>query len=169
MCRRSCCNDTRQKSTFHSVMAQYLLFPRGGKRGEGRWNGDMIARSVLSPAERRVAVVLQVPSRDPLQPSQHVQTVCHGRSTRSLHINGSLRISVIHDPVIAMRIHLLHQFQLHTALQTLDVTPFPEENLAKHATNQIANRFLLEYRDGFHRYCANKKKQELIQHQLCLV
>lgn len=129
----------------------------------------MVARSVLSPAERRVAIVLQVPSRNPLHPSQHVQTVRHGRSTRSLHRNGSLRISVIHDPVIAMRIHLLHQFQLYMALQTLVITPTSKENLTKHTSNQIANRFFLEYRDGFHRYCANKKKQELIQHQLCLV
>ena len=129
----------------------------------------MIARPVLSPAERRVAKVLQVPNHDQLQLSQHIQTVRHSRSTRSLHRNGSFRVSVIHDPVVAMWIHLLHQFQLHSALQTLVVVPSSKENLAEDTSNQIANRFLLEYRNGFHRYCANKKKQELIQHQLCLV
>ena len=76
----------------------------------------MVARSVLSPAESRVAVILQVPFRDPPHQNEHVQAVRHGSSTRSLNRNGSFRVSVVHDPVIAMRIHLLHQFQLDAAL-----------------------------------------------------
>ena len=110
----------------------------------------MVSRSVLSPAESRVAVILQVPSRDSSPPNQHVQAVRHGRSARSFHRNGSFLISVIHDPVIAMRILLLHQFQLDTTLQTLVVSPYSQENLAKHTTNQIADRILLEHRYGFH-------------------
>ena len=74
---RSCCNGTRRESRVTALSQAHLLLPCRGHAGQGGGDIDVVTRSVLAPAQRALAVVLQIPTSN--TPWAH--RTCTSRST----------------------------------------------------------------------------------------